>query len=110
MLRFWPTAAARNLMCEDAGLWTSSFQKTAEATACNCADGPPRISVAALLALAHWCRQRRSVPGGGDPCQTPAAALSPPVDGRNGGADSAPATVASAEGPAAQGPPATAQR
>ncbi len=39
-------------------LWTSSFQKTAEAAAYISAEVRPTISVAALLELARWCRQR----------------------------------------------------
>ena len=42
-------------MCAAVGCSILSFQKTAEAIACNCTDSPPRISVAALLQLA-WTR------------------------------------------------------
>ena len=61
---------------------TSSYQKTAKASAYNCADSPPRISVAALLAVARWLQQRRLALGGSQPCTPRTDALSPPPSPR----------------------------
>src|SRR5208282_60630 len=58
-------------------------QTTPQATACIAEAGPPRISAAALLQLAHWCQSRRGEsPGqsqGGPPCPTLTAPQSPPA-------------------------------
>src|SRR5215472_1330922 len=41
------------------GMERCSTQTTPQATACIAQAGPPRISAAALLQLAQWCRSRR---------------------------------------------------
>jgi len=81
MPRSWPTAGGRGRTSAAAGWSTSSYQKTAKASACHCAAAPPTISVAALLRLAEWCQQRRLTQGGTASCPTPPTPVCPPVDG-----------------------------
>ena len=37
------------------------------------------VCAEALLKLAHWCRQRRELPSGGEPCPTSRKAEFPPA-------------------------------
>jgi len=37
------------------------------------------VCAEALLKLAHWCRQRRELPSGGEPCPTSRKTESPPA-------------------------------
>src|SRR5262249_47544249 len=62
-----------------AGSSRCSTQTTPQAQACIQGDGPPRISAAALLALAAWCRARRGDSLGGPSCPTPTAPPFPPA-------------------------------
>jgi hypothetical protein len=105
------TADLKGHMYEVVGLWTSSFQKTADVRGYTRSEPPATISVAALLELARWCQQRRCSQLGGDPCPTPIAALPPPVvaDGQHS-PHPAPATLDSPECPTTKGTRPTAQR
>jgi hypothetical protein len=101
------TCTGRDLMCEGAGHWTSSFQKTAKAVAYHCEESPPRIAVAALLRLAEWCQDRLATEGG-TPCLPPPTALSPPAVNVDAGAPRG--AVAPADAAAATRPDSSAQR
>src|SRR4029078_3624340 len=58
---------------------TSSYQKTAKASAYHWAAATPIISVAALLQLTECCRQLRLLSAGSTPCPTPTPGLCPPA-------------------------------
>src|SRR5688572_11176344 len=80
-----PTGSFLNIAVNEAimsvavGFWTSSFQKTAKASACQCDGKPATINVAALLRLADWCRNLLATQGGSTSCPTTPDPLCPPV-------------------------------
>src|SRR5262249_43210425 len=71
--RTWRRSTARG------GTTRSATQTTPQASGFIQEAGPPRISAAALLALAQWCRVRRGASLGGPSCPLPTAAQSPPA-------------------------------
>src|SRR5262245_48180250 len=92
------TAGGRVNTSGAVGWLTSSYQKTAEASAYHCPPAPPTISVAALLRLAQWCQHQRRTHGGSPPCPTPLNPPSPPAP--NDGGSTVPAALDAADGPA----------
>src|SRR5207247_6511302 len=55
------------------------------------------VGLPALLELAHWCRERRRIVSGADPCRLPRMGQSPPAPTPAG---APPATEATLDGPA----------